>query len=74
MYSRRQKPGQSFGDYSDLEVNTKHSMICVKVDKDLRGFKFWIAKVISIISRLGNVPNKIQIDWYIMDSSEIAME
>jgi hypothetical protein len=74
MYSGRRKPGQSLGDYSDLEVNTKHSMICVKADGDSRGFKFWIAKVISIISRVGNIPNEIQIEWYIVDSSGTAME
>jgi hypothetical protein len=50
MYSGRRKAGQCLGDYTELEVNNKWSMICVKAEGDSRGLNFWIAKVANIIS------------------------
>ena len=74
MYSGRRKAGQSLGDYTDLEVNNKWSMICVKADGDSRGLNFWVAKVANIISCRNNIPDKILVEWYIVDSNASAME
>src|SRR5450759_3233498 len=74
MYSRRRKAPPSFGDYRDLETNTKFSMICVKAAGDPRKRPFWLAKVEEILTKLNEVPDKIKITWYTMDSNDPALE
>jgi hypothetical protein len=45
MYSGRRKVSPSFGDYTDMETNTRFSMICVKAHGDPVKKLFWVAKV-----------------------------
>jgi hypothetical protein len=49
-------------------------MICIKEEGDSRGLKFWVAKVANIISYIGNIPDKILVEWYIVDLNASAME
>ncbi len=74
MYSGKRKCTQSFGDYRDLEVKTKYSMICVKAQGNSRGHKFWVAKVTDILTHLEDVPEKIKIIWFAVEPDENAME
>ncbi len=74
MYSGRRKEPQAFGDYRDLETNTKYAMICVKAEGDPRKKPFWLAKVMEILTYVDGVPNKVRIIWYSMDSDEAAID
>ena len=74
MYSGRRKAGQSLEDYTDLKVNNKWSMICVKAEGDSKGLNFWVAKVANIILYSNNILDKILVKWYIVDSNAGAME
>jgi hypothetical protein len=49
-------------------------MICVKAKEDSKRLNFWVAKVVNIISYIGNIPDKILVEWYIVDSNASAME
>lgn len=74
MYSGRRRAPPSYGDYRDLETNTKSSMICVKAHGDPRKKPFWLAKVTHILSYVNQVPEKIRLTWYTMDSDDPALE
>lgn len=74
MYSGRRKAPPSFGDYRDMETNTKYAMICVKAQGDPRNKPFWLAKVAEILTHVDEIPDKIRITWYTMDSEEPALE
>jgi hypothetical protein len=74
MYSGRRRAAPTFGDYRDLEVNTKFAMICVKASADPMKRPFWVAKVSQILSHVGDVPENLRIIWYTMDSDEPALE
>lgn len=74
MYSGRRKTSPSFGDYRDLKTNTKFAMICVKAQGDPRKKPFWLAKVAEVMTHVDEVPEKIRIIWYTMDSDEPALE
>jgi len=73
MYSGRRKATPSFGDYRDLEVKTKFSMICVKAQGDPNGKPFWVAKVNEILTQVQSVPEKIKVTWYTVDSEDDAL-
>ena len=49
-------------------------MICVRSEGDSRGLNSWVAKVANIISNSNNIPDKILVEWYIVDSNASAME
>ena len=74
MYSGTRRVAEAFGDYRDLETNTKFSMICVKAEGDPRKKLFWVAKVTQILTSVDGIPNKIKIFWYTMESDEHALE
>ena len=74
MYSGRRKTPSAFGDYRDLETNTKFAMICVKAHGDPRKKPFWLAKVAQILTHIDGIPDKIRITWYTMDADEPALE
>ena len=74
MYFGRRRTPQSFGDYRDLETNTKFSMICVKADKDPTKKPFWLAKVTGIVTHEDDVPDRIKLTWFTVDSDDSALD
>lgn len=72
MYSGTRKKKSDVGDFKDLEVNTKFAMICVAAHRDSKGRPFWMAKVTDVLSRSDDIPDKIKISWFVMDSQEVS--
>ena len=74
MYSGKRRALESFGDYRDLEINTRFAMICVKAESDPRKKPFWLAKVTKVLTSVEGVPDKINITWFTIESDDPALE
>ena len=74
MYSGKRRALKSFGDYRDLEINTRFAMICVKAESDPRKKPFWLAKVTKVLTSVEGVPDKIKITWFTIESDDPALE
>lgn len=70
MYSGTRKKKAEVGDFNDLEVNNKYAMICVAAHRDPKGRPFWMAKVTDILSKTDDIPERIKITWFAMDSDQ----